>query len=149
MGLDDFAARLLGEIDGVELPARGRWLRQGERGWYLDRRGHRFEVLSPIEGEVVEVNPKVVADPSLLQKDPYGVGWLVAVNAPAADGNLKNLIRGRVAQHWMEEAGFALRQHLDPHIGMHLQDGGRSIPDILSSVPEVAWETLVRELLLS
>ena len=39
VGLDDFAARLLGEIDAVELPARGRWLRQGEKGWYLDRQG--------------------------------------------------------------------------------------------------------------
>ena len=149
IGLDDFAARLLGEIDGVELPARGRWLRQGEKGWMVDRRGHRFEVLSPIEGEVVEVNPKVVEDPSLLHKDPYGVGWLVAVNAPAADGNLKNLMRGRVAQYWMEEAGLALRQHVDPHTGMHLQDGGRIIPDVLSSVPEDRWESLVHELFLT
>ena len=149
VGLDDFAARLLGEIDGVELPARGRWLRQGEKGWYLDRQGHRFEMLSPIEGEVVEVNPKVVEDPSLLHKDPYGVGWLVVVNAPAADGNLKNLMRGRMAQHWMEEAGLALRQHVDPDTGMHLQDGGRIIPDVLSSVPEDRWDAVARDLLLT
>ena len=149
VGLDDFAVRLLGDIEQVELPARGRWLRQGEKGWYLSRQGHRFEMLSPIEGEVVEVNPKVVEDPSLLHKDPYGVGWLVAVNAPAADGNLKNLMRGRLAQHWMEESGQALRQHIDPHTGMHLQDGGRSIPDVLSSVPEDRWDAVARDLLLT
>jgi glycine cleavage system H lipoate-binding protein len=149
VGLDDFAARLLGDIEQVELPARGRWLRQGEKGWYLIRRGHRFEMLSPIEGEVVEVNPRVVEDPSLLQKDPYGVGWLVAVNAPAANGNMKNLMRGRLAQHWMEESGQALRQHIDPHTGMHLQDGGRVIPDVLSSVPEDHWDAVVHDLLLT
>ena len=149
VGLDDFAARFLGGIEQVELPMRGRWLRQGEKGWCLNRRGHRFEMLSPIEGEVVEVNPKVVEDPTLLQKDPYGVGWLLAVNAPAADGNLKNLMRGRMAQHWMEESGQTLRQHVDPHTGMHLQDGGRIIPDVLSSVPEERWDALGRDLLLT
>jgi len=149
VGVDDFAARLLGEIDGVELPARGRWLRQGEKGWAVDRQGHRFAMLSPMEGEVVEVNPKVVADPSLLHKDPYGVGWLVAVYAPGADGNMKNLMRGRLAQHWMEESGHALRQHFDPHRGMHLQDGGRVIPDVLSTLPKERWETVARDLLLT
>jgi glycine cleavage system H lipoate-binding protein len=149
VGLDDFAVRLLGDIEQVELPARGRWLRQGEKGWCLNRHGHRFEMLSPIEGEVVEVNPKVVDDPSLLHRDPYGVGWLVAVNAPAADGNLKNLMRGRLAHRWMEESGLALRQQIDPHAEMHLQDGGRIVADILSSVPEDRWDAVARDLLLT
>ena len=82
VGLDDFAARVVGQIDQIDLPARGRWLRQGERGWTIGRGSHRFEMLSPIEGEVVEVNPEVLRDPSLAHEDPYGVGWLVAVNAP-------------------------------------------------------------------
>ena len=149
VGLDDFAARLLGEIDGVELPARGRWLRQGEKGWMVDRRGHRFEVLSPIEGEVVEVNPKVVEDPSLLRKDPYGVGWLVAVSAPAADGNLKNLMRGRMAQHWMEESVATLHSRISGGTGIHLQDGGQAIPDVLAHVSEERWDSLVHDLFLT
>ena len=82
IGLDDFAARLIGQIDQINLPARGRWLRQGELGWTLGRGSHRFEMLSPIEGEVVDVNPEILRDPSLIQRDPYGIGWLVAVNSP-------------------------------------------------------------------
>jgi glycine cleavage system H lipoate-binding protein len=149
VGLDDFAARLLGDIEQVELPARGRWLRQGEKGWHLDRQGHRFEMLSPIEGEVVEVNPKVVEDPSLLYKDPYGVGWLVAVNAPAADGNLKNLMRDRMAQHWMDEAVATLHSRTSGATGIHLQDGGQAIPDVLAHVSEEQWDSLVHELFLT
>ena len=99
IGLDDFAVRLLGQVDQLDLPARGRWLRQGEKGWTLGRGGHRFEMLSPIEGEVVDVNPEVLKDPSVIHKDPYGLGWLVAVNSPAVDSNLKNLLRGRLAHH--------------------------------------------------
>ena len=149
VGLDDFAGRLLGAIEQVELPVRGRWLRQGEKGWYLDRQGHRFEMLSPIEGEVVEVNPKVVEDPSLLRKDPYGVGWLVVVNAPAADGNLKNLMRGRMAQHWMEESVATLHSRISGGTGIHLQDGGQAIPDVLGHVSEERWDSLVHELFLT
>jgi len=149
IGLDDFAVRLLGKIDQLDLPARGHWLRQGEKGWILTRGGHRFEMLSPIEGEVVDVNAEVLRDPSAIQKDPYGVGWLVAVNSPAADSNLKNLLRGRLAERWMEESVATLHTHFKPSTGVHLQDGGHAIPDLLSVLPEERWESVVRELFLA
>ena len=149
LGLDDFAVRLLGKIDQLDLPARGRWLRQGEKGWTLARGDHRFEMMSPMEGEVVDVNPEVLKDPSIIHKDPYGLGWLVAVNSPAADSNLKNLLRGRLAQRWMEESVATLHTQLSPSTGVHLQDGGHAISDVLSVLPEDRWERLVRELFLA
>jgi len=149
IGLDDFAVRLLGKIDQLDLPARGRWLRQGEKGWTLARGGHRFEMLSPIEGEVVDVNPEVLKDPSAIHRDPYGVGWLVAVNSPAADSNLKNLLRGRLAQRWMEESVATLYSHFSLSSGVHLQDGGHAISDLLSVLPEERWEGVARELFLT
>ena len=149
VGLDDFAARLLGDFDHLDLPARGRWLRQGEKGWTVRRGNHQFEMLSPIEGEVVDVNQEVLNDPSVIHKDPYGVGWLVAVNSPAADSNLKNLLRGRLAQQWLEDSWEAFRGHVSPSTGVHLQDGGHAIPDLLSVLPEESWEKVVRELFLA
>ena len=149
VGLDDFAVRLLGNFDHLELPARGRWMRQGEKGWTVARGNHRFEMLSPIEGEVVDVNQEVLNDPSVIHKDPYGVGWLVAVNSPAADSNLKNLLRGRLAQQWLEDSWEAFRGHVSPSTGVHLQDGGHAIPDLLSVLPEESWEKVVRELFLA
>jgi glycine cleavage system H lipoate-binding protein len=148
IGLDDFAARVVGQIDRIDLPARGRWLRQGERGWTVARGSHRFEMLSPIEGEVVEVNPEVLRDPSLAHQDPYGTGWLMAVNAPAVEGNLKNLLHGRLAQRWMEESVEGLHTRLSPGSETRLQDGGQAIGDVLSLVPEFQWEAFVREMLL-
>lgn len=149
VGLDDFTARVLGKIDHIELPARGRWLRQGEKGWVLTRGDHRFEMLSPIEGEVIDVNPEALRDPAVVHKDPYGAGWLVAVSAPAADANLKNLVRGRLAQRWMEESVATLYNRINGGTGVHLQDGGRAVADILVQVPEDRWEEIVRELLLT
>jgi glycine cleavage system H protein len=148
IGLDDFAARLVGQCDQIELPVRGRWLRQGEPAWTLKRGSHRFEMLSPIEGEVVDVNQNVLKDPSTFQLDPYGAGWLVAVNSPAVDANLKNLLRGRLAQRWMEESVGTLQSRLSPG-GAHLQDGGRALADLLNQVSEERWEDLVGELFLA
>ncbi len=148
VGMDDFAARLLGKVDRVELPARGHWLRQGEKAWTLVRGKHRFEMLSPIEGEVVDVNGEVARDPAAVNRSPYGDGWLVAVHAPAADANLKNLIRGRVAERWMEESVGALYGRINGGTGVHLQDGGRAVPDILAQLPEERWEKVAADLLL-
>ena len=148
IGLDDFAARVVGQIDGVDLPARGRWLRQGEAGWMIARGPHRFRMLSPIEGEVIGVNPAVVADPALAHKDPYGAGWLVEVQAPAVDGNMKNLLHGRLAQRWMEESVGALHTRVSPGSEAYLQDGGHAIADVLSLVPEADWEKFVGDMLL-
>jgi len=148
VGMDDFAARVVGQIDQLELPVRGRWLRQGERGWTLGRGSHRFEMLSPIEGEVVEINSAVLSDPSLAHEDPYGAGWLLAVQAPAVDGNMKNLLHGRLAQRWMEESVAALHTRISPGSEARLQDGGHPIGDILSLVPEFQWEKFVQDMLL-
>jgi glycine cleavage system H lipoate-binding protein len=149
VGLDDFAVRLLGKIDQLDLPARGHWLRQGEKGWTLARGGHQFEMLSPIEGEVVDVNLEVLNDPSLMRKDPYGTGWLVAVNSPAVDSNLKNLMRGNLAERWMEESAATFHAHINPSADVHLQDGGHAISDLLSVLPETSWDKVVRELFLA
>jgi len=148
VGLDDFAARVVGQIDQIDLPARGRWLRQGERGWTIGRGSHRFEMLSPIEGEVVEVNPEVLRDPSLAHEDPYGIGWLVAVQAPAVDGNMRNLLHGRLAERWLEESVGTLHARVSPGSEARLQDGGHAIGDVLSLVPEFRWEKFVQEMLL-
>jgi len=148
VGLDDFAARVVGQIDQIDLPARGRWLRQGERGWTIGRGAHRFEMLSPIEGEVIDINPEVLRNPALAHEDPYGLGWLVAVQAPAVDSNMKNLLHGRLAQRWMEESVSALHTRVSPDSEARLQDGGHAIGDVLSLVPEFQWEQFVKEMLL-
>jgi len=148
VGLDDYAARVVGPLDQIDLPARGRWLRQGERGWTLGRGSHRFEMLSPIEGEVIEVNPDVLRNPALAHQDPYGAGWLLSVNVPGMEGNLRNLLRGPRAECWMEGCVGGLAARLAPGAETRLQDGGEAIHDVLSLVPEFQWEDFVEEALL-
>src|SRR3970040_233004 len=66
VGADEFAAALAGQMAKVELPKPGQWLRQGQKAWTFYRNGEKAEMVSPIEGEVLEVNPEVLAEPSLI-----------------------------------------------------------------------------------
>ena len=61
----------------------------------LDGKG--AELVSPVEGEVVEVNREVAQKPALATEDPYGRGWVLKVKAPNLATNLRNLLSGRLA----------------------------------------------------
>ena len=93
-GVDEFAAALAGDISKIELPKPGQWVRQGQKAWTLHRNGETTEMVSPIEGEVIEVNPDVLKNPALLREDPYGRGWLMTVNVPDEESTTRNLIPG-------------------------------------------------------
>ena len=102
VGLDDFARKLIGKVDAVELPAIGSRLAQGERGWSLVVDSVRIPMLSPVAGEVVEVNREVLRSPEILRQDPYGKGWLLKVKSSGIASNTRNLLSGKLARTWME-----------------------------------------------
>src|SRR5208337_762477 len=77
VGMDDFASKLVGKIDSIALPQRGRWVRQGQKVWTVYHDGKSVDMVSPIEGTVSDVNDALANDPDLARKDPYGEGWMV------------------------------------------------------------------------
>jgi len=149
VGLDDFAARLIGKLEKVTLPRRGQWIRQGQKLWTVQRDGRQVEMLSPIEGTVASVNEALGRDPDLARRDPYGEGWLVTVEAPDLRTNLKNLLVGSLARSWMEDAAARLRGRLPAPAGPVAQDGGVGVEDLGSQIPEEAWSDLAREYFLA
>ena len=92
VGVDEFAAKLAGNIDTIELPKPGQWFLQGQSLVKLHRKGETATLLSPIEGEVVEVNPDLIKDPSLLRRDAYGKGWLLTLHVDDAISPWRNLL---------------------------------------------------------
>jgi len=76
VGADEFAAALLGKIEKIELPKPGQWIRQGQKVLTFFREGQKTEMVSPTEGEVLEVNAELLNNPAALRNDPYGKGWL-------------------------------------------------------------------------
>jgi len=150
VGMDDFASKLVGKIDSITLPQRGRWVRQGQKVWTVFRDGKSVDMLSPIEGTVSDINEAVVKDPELARKDPYGEGWLVTVQAPDAKTNFRNLLGGMLARVWTEESALRLRKRMPIAMASALaQDGGIAVDDITAHLPDQDWPTLTKEFFLS
>lgn len=79
VGVSEVAADALGEVVYVDLPAIGTALTAGEACGEIESTKSVSDLFAPVTGEVVEVNEAVVADPSLVNSDPYGAGWLFKV----------------------------------------------------------------------
>jgi glycine cleavage system H protein len=148
VGIDDFAARLAGKIEAIELPKPGQWLRQGQRSWKLFRNGQAAEMVSPIEGEVLEVNPEVIKDPSLLRRDPYGEGWLMTLHVPDEEGTSRNFIPRDLIGGWMESVAEKLYMRQPALAGAVAADAGRPVEDLAEALGESNWQELTNEFFL-
>jgi len=149
VGIDDFAQKLVGEPEALELPEVGARLEQGERGWKLDVNSKSIDVLSPVGGEVVERNEAALSSPEILNQDPYGDGWLVKVKVPNVAANLKNLLSGKLAGAWMQMSEDGLRQRMSGELGLVMQDGGVPISGIAQGLSPEHWDEIAGEFLLT
>ncbi len=145
VGLDEFAASLLGKIERFEIPQRGRWLRQGEKGWTVHTENGEAQMLAPAEGEIVALNDKVLANPSLMTDDPYGAGWLLEIFSPDIQVSFRNLLSGALARRWMEWSIGELRQALSPSPVVTALDGGRIDPQVGTQLPKEKWRDITRQ----
>ena len=149
VGIDDFASKLIGKIESIALPQRGRWVRQGHKIWTIVRDGKSVDMISPIEGTVTAINEAVLQNPELARKDPYGDGWLLTVQAPDAKINFRNLMGGTLARLWTESYALKLRSRMPMLAGAVAQDGGVAVDDITANMPDEDWATLTKEFFLS
>lgn len=79
IGVTDYAQKMLRDVVGVELPKQESKVRRGQSVAVIESIKATAEVYTPVTGTVVEVNERLRDEPELVNKDPYGNGWIVAV----------------------------------------------------------------------
>lgn len=79
IGISDHAQEELTDVVFVELPEVGRQVDAGDPTAVVESVKAASDIYSPIGGEIVDTNPEVEADPSLVNSDPYGKGWIFKV----------------------------------------------------------------------
>lgn len=149
VGMDDFAQKLVGDVSAIRLPEVGSRVGQGEKGWSLVSDSKSVDMLSPVDGVVVAVNPQVLASPEQLNRDPYGDGWLLRVRAPRLTANLKQLLSGTLAKRWMEQVCENLRMMMDPDLGRVYQDGGLPIHGMARGLDPHNWDDVAKAFFLT
>jgi glycine cleavage system H protein len=149
VGLDRFAADLVGPIDRIEVASPSRWIRQGQRLVTIHSGSSSFDLLSPVEGVVMAINDDVVKNPSIAAADPYKDGWLAILKSPDLPTNQKNLLQGPMVAPWMHYNVSRLNTALASANPALAQDGGMPVNEVLPRIEPTLRQQLVREFLLN
>ncbi|MCB8965096.1 MAG: glycine cleavage system protein GcvH [Bacteroidales bacterium] len=88
VGVTDFAQSQLGDVVFVEIETVGETLAKEEVFGTIEAVKTVSDMFMPVGGEVLEVNPKIAEQPDVVNKDPYGDGWMIKIKiANAAELN--------------------------------------------------------------
>jgi glycine cleavage system H protein len=79
VGITDFAQSELGDVVYVEIPVVGAKVEKGKSFGTIEAVKAVSDLFAPITGEIVEVNAEVKDHPEIVNKDPYGSGWIVKI----------------------------------------------------------------------
>ena len=79
VGITSYAADKLGDVVFVDLPKAGSSVASGKVVGEIESTKSVGELFAPVDGVVAESNDAVEADPSLVNSDPFGAGWLIKV----------------------------------------------------------------------
>jgi glycine cleavage system H protein len=92
VGITEYAQGELGDVVFVELPVIAKSLKQHESFGTIEAVKAVSDLYAPVSGSVTEINKALAATPELVNKDPYGDGWMVKVTLsnPAELGSLLN-----------------------------------------------------------
>ena len=93
IGITDYAQKSLGDIVYVELPRVGATLTQFAGIGVVESVKAISDIFTPLGGEVLEINPAIEADASLVNREPFGGGWFYKLKL-ADDAEKNNLMSG-------------------------------------------------------
>jgi glycine cleavage system H protein len=102
VGITDYAQDQLGDIVYLEKIKKGKKLKQGEALTTIESVKAVSDVNTPVTGEVIEVNEKVIEDGSIINKEPYSEGWIAKINIDNKD-ELKNLMNDKEYSEYRKE----------------------------------------------
>ncbi len=136
VGLDDFAARLIGKPDSVELPAPGTRITVNGVGWNLKRGSSVIRILSPVDGEVVATGGAEQ-------------GWYLKIKPRNGNLDTRHLLRGGEIGPWIMKEMERLQLALSvERLGATLADGGTPVADLPAALPDADWDAVWGDLLL-
>lgn len=102
IGMNDMFQGTSGDIVYVDLPFEGDSVEAGEVCGKIQSAKWIGKLVAPVSGEIVEVNEELENDSTLINKDPYGEGWIMVVEPSGLDADLGNLMQGNAVREWLE-----------------------------------------------
>lgn len=149
VGIDDFLAEAVGQVDRVEVPAQGTTIERGSPLFTLFVKGRKLVVPSPAAGTVMSANDKALRDPSAVVRDPYGAGWVASLWTRDHHAAISPLRIGAAATHFLREELHRLADFMVParvHATVPVMaDGGLPGKGAAANLDDESWQTFARE----
>lgn len=150
IGLDDLTQKIMGDIEEIETPAPGKSLNQGEVVWKIRHGQRKLRQLSPLGGTVVEVNEKLIKDPSLMNRSPYEEGWILKIKPKALGEELPKLMDSLQMKIHFDQMKAKLRSSFNHEtLGTVYGDGEEILSCATDKLDEKWWRILVTQLFRS
>jgi glycine cleavage system H protein len=145
VGIDDLAGRLIGKVDRASVPGENMPVKENSICFLLHSGQRTVRLVAPANGVIKAVNPKVAADPSIINEDPYSEGWIFSLRLK---GNaVAGLYHKNVARKWLESEVERLQRAFVSDLGMTATDGGEALTDISGRLTEAQWEKVISQFL--
>ncbi len=139
VGIDDFAARMIGRVERIELPHKGTMIDQGAATIFAKDQDRKVALAAPVSGKVVKVH-----NHPRWQQEPYDAGWLFTIE-PLRPEDAERLLSGEAARRWVEQAGMSVASRVSPSLGELLQDGGAPSCGIARELSPEKWDEVCRD----
>ena len=134
VGMDDFALRVFGFVNPIDLPAEGKKVKQGDKAWDLVFRSKKIEQIIPVDGDVIQVN-----------KDPLSLkDWILKIKPTHLKENIKTLLpTSFITDCFNEIKENYVKNHSKKFaytLAYTLQDGGELIEGFSEYFSDSQWD---------
>ena len=102
VGITDYAQDKLGDIVYLEEIEKGKKIKAGETLTTIESVKAASDIYAPVSGEVIGVNSEVIKEPSIINKDPYGKGWIAKIKIENPE-ELKELMKAEEYSNYRKE----------------------------------------------
>lgn len=153
IGIDDFLQHVTGTITKVKMKNPGEKIKKGDPFLSLIQHGKQLDIKSPVSGTILESNPGLQIESSMLNNSPYGEGWVYMIRSDNWLKELKSLFMGEAYQIWLQYEFSRLKDFLSFKVKSKsaldlqvvLQDGGEIKDHILEEFGPQVWEEFQNE----
>ena len=102
LGLDALGLESLGDMAYISLQAVGFPVKRGESIGSLEAAKMVGDLIAPVSGAIAARNESVLSDPGLINRDPYGAGWIIQITPTDWAGDSTDLVHGAELATWVE-----------------------------------------------
>jgi glycine cleavage system H protein len=142
MGIDDFTRQIIGTVDDIKLPPVNSFISQGDPLCIIYGNKKALHLYAPLEGKIVDINPDIIDNPSLVSIAPHGRGWILLVEPSDIVQASKELLSGRSAIEWLKHESHKFYEFIRDETDMSLPPDGSIPPDFNKILKKDIWDKI-------